>query len=209
MKPTGFKAYACYLFIKNIHFKNNNYNIMNYNSIPMKDKLLNNWNKKRRKQDGIKFQEIEKEFSSIYSLALLFSSYYVKNSNFYIQDIFDDNFEIFKNNYAELKLIKNVLTNDLDCVIMYLNERQIKPINIFVSNTEIPKIFKMGLSFNSIVILNDLFSIIKKNKDLRINSLEKGGWDNVQLNLKWYKSVIQKFLDDYSWKEIVKEILKK
>jgi len=207
MRLTGFRAYSCYLYVKNVHFANNNHDIMKLSKVPLRDKLIDSWNKKRRKKDGMKFLEIEEQFKTNASLALLYSSYYIKNGNFYIQDLFEDDFEVFKKNYAELKLIKNVLTNDLNDVIMYLKSENIKPINILTSETQIPKIFNMGLSFNSIVILNKLFNILELNKNLKINSLEMEAWKDVQLNLTWYEKIIQSYLQKHDWKSIVKELL--
>ena len=116
-KSTGFRAYAVYLFLKNVHFKDNNYSIMNITNIPMKDKLLDNWNKKRRLQDGIKFREIEKECSEIKQLALLYASYYVEDSNFYIQDIFEDDFQKYKDNITILNNLKEYVINDFQEII--------------------------------------------------------------------------------------------
>jgi len=209
MSKTGFKAYACYLYTKNIHFSDNKHNIMNLTKVPLKDKLMNSWNNKRRKTDGIKFREIEEECSNIKQLALLYSSYYVENPNFYIQEIFEDDFEKYKNNVIILKNLKECLTNDLRSVIMHIQNEEITAKSMFTSSTSIPQIFKMGYSINTLVIMEELFKLSNLNKDIKINSLEEEAWKNVLLNLKWYRPIIQTYLDKENWKEIAKEIFKK
>ena len=205
---TGFRAYAIYLFVKNLHFKDNNFNVMTLKKTPMKDKLLASWNNKRRKQDGIQFQAIEKECSNIKSLAILYSSYYVNNPNFYIREIFEDDFSIYKNNIAELKSLDNFFTNELNHVLMYVKENELKTKDLFVGSGSIPLIFKMNLSFNTLVIMNDLFNILEKNKDLEVNSLEKERWKSLLIRIKWYKPIIKDYLDKTNWKELAYEILK-
>jgi len=209
MSVTGFKSYAVYLFIKNIHFANNSFNIMNHqNEIPMKDKLINSWNKKRVKRDGIKFLEIEKQFNTVEELTLLYSSYYIDNNNFYVNDIIEDEFNIYNKNKAELNNLEEHLTNDFKYVIIKCKENKISSSKLFIGKTSLPPIFKMNLSYNSLVILDDLFNIIKLNEKLKINNLEKMRWENVKLNMKGYKLIIQKFLDKKDWRKIVKNIIK-
>ena len=204
---TGFNVFCVYIFIKNLQFSDNKYNIMNFSEPPMKEKLLVTWNEKRRKKDGIQFKKIEQKFNSVKPIARLFSSYYIKNPNFYIQDLFDDEFLTYKTNMNELKMLKEVFTIDLKDVILYVHQEKIKTRDLFVSNNSIPKIFKMGLSFNSLVIMNDLFNIMDLNKDLQINTLERARWNQLSINLRWYKPVIQKYLDTQNWKKITQTIL--
>lgn len=209
MRITGFRAYCVYLYIKKVHYANNSHNIMNLHDIPLANRLLGTWNKKRSGQDGMKFLEIEKQFQTNQDLALLYSSYYLNNPNFYIQELFEDDFDRFRKNKAELKLLKNVLTNDLECVIIHIKSNNVTPINIFTSESQIPQIFKMGLSWNSLVILNKLFNIVALNENIDINSLEMEAWKNVQISLKGYEQIIQSYLEKHDWKSIAKELLKK
>jgi hypothetical protein len=207
MAKTGFKAYAVYLFVKNLHFKDNDFNVMRLKKTPMKDKLINSWNKKRRLQDGLKFQAIEEKSGNIKSLALLFASYYMVNNDFYIQQMFNDNFGTYQKNLAELRQLESVFTNDLKSVIIYCREEKLKVRDLLVGLGSIPKIFKMDLSWNTLVILNDLFGIVELNADLQVNSLEKERWLSSKIKLKNYKPIIQDYLNRNNWKEIAQEIL--
>ena len=208
MARSGFRAYAVYLFVKNLHFKDNDFNVMKLTKTPMKDKLMDSWNKKRRLQDGIKFQAIEEKTNNIKSLALLYASYYVRNaSGFYIQEMFEDNFKTYQNNVAELRSLENVFTNDLNSVIIYCRENKVKLKDLLVGSGSIPKIFKLDLSWNSLVILNDLFDIVELNTDIQVNILEKERWLNSKIKLKNYKPIIQDYLDKKDWKELAQEIL--
>jgi hypothetical protein len=207
MAKTGFKAYAVYLFVKNLHFKDNDFNVMYLRRTPMKSKLIDSWNKKRRNQDGLKFQAIEERQDNIKSLALLYASYYVKTDNFYIQQMFEDNFALYQRNIAELRQLDSVFTNDLKSVILYCRENKIKVRELLVGSGTIPKIFKLDLSWNTLVILNDLFGIIEKNENLQVNSLEEGRWQSSKIKLKWYKPIIQDYLKQHNWKKIAEEIL--
>ncbi len=209
MSAIGFTAYTTYVFIKNLHFKDNNFNIMNISGIPLHNKLLNSWNNKRRKKDGLKFKSIEEECSNIKQLALLYASYYVENPNFYIQDIFEDDFETYKNNKIILENLKECFTNDLKSVILTSKEEQISPKKLFIADNSLPRIFKMGYSINTLCIMDNLFKILELNKNVAINSLEEGGWENVKLSIKNYKPIIKSYLDKHNWKAITKEILKK
>jgi hypothetical protein len=209
MARSGFRAYAIYLFMRNIHFKDNKFNVMKLTKTPMKDKLLTSWNKKRRLQDGLKFSAIEEKTNNIKSLALLYASYYMQTNDFYIQQIFEDNFRVYQKNVAELRQLENVFTNDLNCVIIYCKENKIKVKSLFVGKDSIPQIFKMDLSWNSLVILNDLFGIVKLNQDLQVNILENGRWLNSKLKLEWYKPIIQDYLNRTNWTEIAQDLLKK
>ena len=209
MKPaTGFLAYATYCYLKNIHFADNKFNIMTISDVPLKDKLINSWNNKRRKKDGLKFKAIEEECSNIKELALLYSSYYINNSNFYIQEIFEDNFETYQNNKIILNNLKEVFTNDLKDIILHVKHEEINIKELFISSTEIPEIFKRDYSKNTLVILNDLFNIIKLNENININSLEMEAWKNTKLNLICYKQIIQQYLNKEDWKQIAKDILR-
>lgn len=205
---TGFEAYCLYVFIKQIHFKDNTFNVMNLKKTPMGNKLIKSWNDNRRNKDGLSFQKIESKFNKIKPLARLYSSYYINNPNFYIQDLFDDEFHIYKNNMNELKMIKDVFTNDLLDIISHIKIENTTTKELFVSNSSIPQIFKMGLSFNSLVIMDDIFDIVKLNEKNKINTLEKERWKQLKLLLKWYKPIIQKYLNENNWKELTKQILK-
>jgi len=208
MVSTGFKAYATYIFIKNLHFSNSTFDVMKLTGIPLEKKLIDSWNNKRRKKDGLKFKAIEDECSNIHVLALLYGSYYVKNPNFYIQDIFEDNFETYKKNLVVLKNIKEVLTNDIKCVIMNCKENQIRPKTLFVSsNNSLPKILKMGYGVNTLIVFDYLFDILKANENLVVNELEKEVLQNVRLNIRWMYPIVRSYIDKYDWKAITKEIL--
>ncbi len=202
-KITGINAYAVYLYIKNIHFKNNNHNIITMNMNKFKNKLLNKWNSDRRKVDGFKFKEIQTQYPKKNDLILLFSSYYIKNKNFYIQEIIEDEFNLYKKNVAELNNIEKVLTFDLKSVILLCRENKKSLKDIFIGETSIPKIFKLNLSFNSLIIFNNIFDLINKNKENNINSLEIRRWNDIKINIKKYELIIHQYINSQNWKTII------
>ena len=206
---TGFKAYAVYLFVKNLHFKDNEYNVMTLTKTPMKSKLMDSWNKKRRLKDGKKFQAIEEKTDNIQSLALLYASYIVNSPSmsFYIQDMFEDDFREYKNNLAELRQLESVFTNDLQDVIIYCKENKVRFRDVLVGKNSIPKIFKMDLSWNSLVVFDKLFDIVGQNEDLKVNILEKERWLNSKIKIKKYKPIIQDYLKRTNWNELAKNII--
>ena len=65
----------------------------------------------------------------------------------------------------------------------------------------------MDLSWNTLVILNDLFGIVELNADLQVNTLEKERWLSSKIKLKKYRPIIKDYLDRNNWKEIAQEIL--
>ena len=209
MKITGFNAYVIYIAIKNIHFSNSKFDITKHKKIPFKDKLINNWNKTRRLKDGNKFYEIEKKFNTLNSLTFLYSSYYIHNSNFYIQEILEDNFNKVKKNLAELKNIKDIYTNDFYDVIIYCKENNLKAKDLFFNEGRIPPIFNLDISINSLIILNELFDIVKLNEKNKINDLEKERWLSFKIILNKYKLIINNFITQENWKKITNNIIKK
>lgn len=199
MEVSGYKAYSIYLSVKHSHFKNNNYNVM---SGKYSKKFLNKWNTNRAKSDGYIFQEIQKKYRNIKVLKLLFSTYYVNNSNFFIRDIITDDFKIFKKNLEYLKEIEKNFTIDFENVIL-----NYKLTDILISENSIPEIFKLGYSWNFLVIMNNSFNIVGKNKDIKINSLEEAKWNEIKVNLEKYNMVISEFIE-YDWKQIIKSLIK-
>jgi len=195
---SGYKAYSIYLMTKHVHFKDNDYNMMKrkYNK-----KFLDKWNKERVDKDGYIFQEIQNKYNNEKLLKLLFSTYYIENSNFYIKDIVDNNFKVFKDNLKYLKDIEKNFTIDFESVI--LNH---KLTDILISKNSVPKIFKLNYSWNFLVIMNRCFNIVGKNKDIEINSLQEAKWNEILVNLKKYEMVINEFID-YDWKQIIKSVI--
>ena len=206
---TGFGAYTLYIAIKKIHFGTIKGDTSLYNKNSLKNKFIDNWNKIRRNKDGILFQSVENKYKSSKVLKLLFASYYIKDSQFYIQDILEDNFQIFKDNLYELKNIEEVFTNELECVIIECKKNKKKIIDLLVAESSVPEIFNLDLSFNVLVILNNLFNIIELNKDNKLNLLEKERWKKLKRNLIKYDLLINKFITKKNWEIELKKLLRK
>lgn len=204
MKKTGFEAYCYYIFIKNIHFKDNDFNIMKTTDDFGKKKLLSAWNKNRSNKDGWKFQKINNYFNTRKKLIRLFSFYYVNNSKFYINSLFEDEFKTYKNNIAELNNLEDTFTNDLQDIILNSKDEE-KPLGeYFISNGGIPRIFKCGISWNSLIVFNEVFDIIGKNSSITMSELEKERWDEIKIKLRKYRLIVEEFINGKDWKTITK-----
>ena len=145
MKATGFKAFCVYCHIKHVHFSNSKHSITKVKGTPLKNKLIGTWNKTKYKVDGRLFLEVEKKYPHTQKMGLLYSSYYMNNSKFYIRDMIEEEYEQFRQNTYELKNIEQTFTNDLQNVIVSLQEDKCKFQDILTSSTSIPQIFKMNL----------------------------------------------------------------
>ena len=205
---TGFGAYCLYIAVKKIHFGNKKGNVVLYKKNSLKNKLIDNWNNKRRHKDGRFFQVIEEKYSSSKVLKLLFASYHLNDSNFYVRDILDDNYQIFKDNLYELKNIEEVFTTALESVIIDCIKEKKKIKNLLVSDNSIPEIFNLGLSFNVLVILNNLFNIIEINKDNKLNLLEEERWTSLKINIIKYDLLIEEIYKKYNWEIKLKKLLR-
>lgn len=194
---SGYKAYSIYLTIKNIHFQNNDYDI---NNISYSKRYLNKWNTERKNTDGYLFQDIQKKYNDVYILKLLFATYYLNSKNFYLTDIFDDNFELFKDNIRYLRDIENNFTKDLRYIMI---DNSLK--NLLICDSGIPKIFKLDISWNFLVIINIIFDIKKLNKNSTFNSLERRKYDEIMIKIHKYSLIINKFIKLRNWKKIIRE----
>ena len=206
---TGFTAYCAYIYTKKLLFNPKCYT-SGITTNTLKSKLLPRWNDTRSKGDGIFFQEVQERYPHYQSLVLMMSTYYIKDSDFYVRDILSDEFKLFKRNVFELKNIKEQYENDLFHVLSKCKDENIKPSDLFSSNTNnIPKIFTEKISFNSLIILQKVFSVVELNKDLEINTLQERSWDEIKLKIKGYVCVFDKYTNDHDWKNLTKKLLKK
>jgi hypothetical protein len=204
---SGFNAYCLYLGVKKMHFNNSKFDASTLKKNPFKDKLLNNWNKERSSKDGALFQEINTKFNNTQTLVLLYASYYIKDKDFYVRHIIDERYETFKKNIYEIQNIDKIFTTDLKSVIIYSKENKLKIKDLFISTNSIPKIFKMKISYNSLVILEKVFNIIELNKDIKMNLIEERRWKDEICTLKQYTKIVDKHFKDVNWKELTKNYL--
>lgn len=207
---TGFNAYIFYIRTK-VFFNNKKYNITNKKI--NKNKFISSWNKTRCDKDGILFKIIEEKMPRNRDKYIrLFSYYYLNNNNFYINEILEDNFKLFKTNEQRLSNILEVVKNDFR-VILNLCDKNNKKLKSVFRSKSLPIIFKMfernKISIYSFIIFDHIFNI---SKNININNLdflekEKFIFVNDKIFNK-FKLVVYEFLfnDDYDWIKIFKDI---
>ena len=202
---TGFNAYSIYCIIKNVHFGKGDFDATK-NIKYFKKKFLDKWNTKRSKEDGYHFLKIEKKYPNSFALKLLFSIYYVEDENFYIKDIETNNYKTFNKYVYELKNIKKILTQELECVIMKCKKDGIKFESLFQSKGNIPEIYNLGLSYNILVILNRVINITRPIKNLNI--LEQEVYHSLVIKIKKYDLIIDRFIKNIDYKQLLKTTYK-
>ncbi len=210
MKKTGFNAYTNYIFIKQIHFKDNDFNIVcGLRLETLREKYLAKWNKSRRNKDGEIFQRIEEKYPSNYVQKLLFSTYYLDDKHFYIRSILEDDYKLFKESLYYLKNVEDNFTIALERVIINCIKEKIKIKDLLISEKYIPEIFNLDLTFNSLAILDSVFNFAKLNKNIELNLLEEETWNETLINLRKYRMIIDRFIKNIDWENKLKIILKR
>jgi hypothetical protein len=200
-KPSGYKAYSIYLMTKYTHFNSKNKDMMKQT---YSKKYLDKWNTERVNKDGFMFQEVHEKYNNIKALKILMASYYMYNPDFYIKEPIEDNYKVFKDNLIYLRDVENKFTKEFEYIILESNGK-IK--DLLIGNGNIPKIFKMDISWNTLTIINKCFDIKKLNKGFQITSFERSKYNALIKRLTKYELIIDEFTKDINWKKLIKEIV--
>jgi hypothetical protein len=205
---TGFNAYWIYVNVKQMHFGSEKYDITK-SGFAKKQLFISKWNSERVARDGKLFFQIEERYPSANDLVKLYSVYYYNDTNFYVNDILNDRFDLFKKRQLEIANINVVFNNDLNTVIMHCIENKVKISEVLFQEGIIPKILTLDISPFTVCIFNMIFKLTDKININSFNVLEKKKATVLQIKLdkfqKIYYTVLSK--DITEWKKIIRREL--
>lgn len=190
----GFNAYWMYFVVKHVNFKS--LNELNEKNL-YKNIAERNWPTVKAKP---LFANIEKTVSSRKELLFLNLYYYQKNSDYFIDGIIDDGFELYKKRSYELNNLEKTFITDLT----YLSE--IDTLKNICLNGNIPKIFNYNVSPFTICLLDSLFKFSDKLVSKDISVLEKKKAKSIKKVLDKFGIIFYNRLHRIDVKQLLKEI---
>lgn len=191
MSKTGFKAYHLYNFLRHIFFPGKkSYIIEDLDKLPRRNQFLKKWNDDIvNKKESLFWEKIEKLFNS-YSMYRLFSYYYITDKSFYITDIIEDDFKLFRKYENELNNLKDVIELDFLKISLLSIKNNVPIDNIFKSNKKLPTIFKFYdkdiISFHSLIAFDIRYQLMGNINIDNLNIVEEE-------KLKKYNIIINKY----------------
>lgn len=203
---TGFHAFWIYVAVKNIHFGDNKYNIMEQR-LPTKARFLKTWNDGRKDRDGMQFLKIMERISGQekQDYIRLFAAYYMKNPNFHVSVILNDNFHTYKQNELELNDLLATVKSDYLAAILYCHEKDIDPQHMFYGNDSLPLIYKMfnrgKISTNSLIAFNEIFGIAKGLYWYCNDVVEADRVKSYQQIFDKYRPIVYNYFKEIDWKK--------
>ena len=167
---TGFEAYYVYMVMKRLILSKSQYSPNTiFSNGTYKEKLKLSWNKKRADSDGYFFLQIEEKFQDKKDLFNLFLSYHVKNENFYVKHILDDNFET----YYEFLYNMNNYEACMKMDYLFTCKDDIKKL---IYGKPLPSIINSGCKFMTIYLFFVMSRFDKEVKLESLNNIEKEIW---------------------------------
>lgn len=170
----GFNAYIFYIRTK-LFFNSKSYDILNHKI--NKERYIDKWNKVRAKKDGHYFQKIENYLPhQRLKYIQFFSSYYLKNPDFYVKEIVDDRFSHYKYHQYQMLHVKEGLKTDFKFILNFADKNK-RPFKDIFRSKNLPPAFKLfdqgKISIYSLIIFNEIFHLIEEVKHNKLNFLDK------------------------------------
>lgn len=182
---------------------------------PKKTVFLHKWNKDRHKRDGKLFHRIEAYLpQNRANYIRLYCYYYIQNPNFFVTEILDDNFRLYRKNEYELKNIEQTIKNDF----MSMLARCHRPMTLKKmilgdeDKTELPYMFYLYHQ-NKISIHTIIAMLLAKPKLLpefnerKLNMVDEEKLKQFNKIFDKYLNVVYNFFEDVNWNNFFKEIL--
>lgn len=209
---TGFNAYHIYNTVKYIYFPGKKYDIIKH-QLPRREVFVKKWNNEViNRKDSLYFLNLEKDYTKE-QLIRMMSIYYLDNNKFYVTNIFDDEFYLYKKGESDLNNLDLVIETDL-LKLLYITKSNNVPIsNIFKYKDKIPFIYT--LYEKGIIRLNSLVAFGTVTK---INNFDNYKATNIieEEKIKKYKKIFDKYLpiiynkiSNYDLKTLIKHELSK
>ena len=174
-KITGFNAYLFYVYTK-IHFSSKKFNILEKKL--NKDKYIKSWNNARADRDGLLFQRIENYLPrNKMKFIRCFSYYFLANPNFYLIEILESQFKLYKYNEFQLNKIEEVIKTDFRYILYFKERNKRKLKDVFRSKNKLPAVFRLyekkKISVFGLLVFEKMFNIIDNVNYERLDFLEK------------------------------------
>lgn len=207
MQYTGFRSFWIYNLIKYIHFNSKKFNIMD--GLTKKSVYLKKWNEEMiNRRDSLMFKKIDEILEGDQNkLIRLMTTYWIKNNKFYITQIFDDDFQSFKDNEWEITHLKEVLERDYTYILMFAIKNNI-PLKTIFKNKKYSVLFKMyekkKISINSIICFEIAFNFIEKMDISKFNIVQEEKFEFYKKIIDKYTQIIYKYID-FNTKEYLKQ----
>jgi len=211
MFDTGFNQFWIYSALKYVYFKSKTYDITKHR-LPRRETYIHQWNSGRKDRDGILFFKLDKRIPPHKKTYIrLFAYYYLmKDTNFHISAVYDDEFKLFDKYEYEIRNLKTVVGGDFLRFVNYAIKKKIKIKRLFISESGLPFVFKMfdqnKISIHSLIVFNDIFKIYDKITLDKLNIVEKEKLKRYELIFDKYKPLVYDFINDVDWKTYLKRL---
>lgn len=195
---TGFGSYHIFHVITKMHFRRGKYNV-SIMKLPKKDVWLKKWNNEMiNRMDSLMFYKLDQKYTKD-ELIRMFSYYWINDNSFYISDIFNDDFKLFKRNEWQLKNIKEVLEDDFLKILIFSIKNNISLNRIFKGDDTysiLLRLFdKKKISINSLIGFNIGFNFFEKIDYYRLNLVQKDKYKKYEIIFDKYTKIVYKGFD--------------
>lgn len=184
---TGYECFKRYLYVKLMMHQKKSYGINN-------KKFLKMWNENRRNKDGSKFLTLEKKLSER-QMMTLFVAYFLDNNDFYVMDIFEDQFRIYKDFTQKIQNVELFYKKELYNILDLIEKKNLTLKKFMFAEKELPLVLTTGQDSVTIFVLNELFSFLSKVDKKQMDVLSKTKLKGVEKNC----TVLRRY---FKWKEI-------
>ena len=213
MAITGFNAYIFYIRTK-VHFNSKKYNIID-NKID-KDKYIRPWNKKRADRDGLLFQSIEKYLPrNRMKFIRCFAYYYLQNPNFYLTDILESKFKLYKYNEFQFNCVKEVVISDFRYILYFADKNKRSLKDVFRNKKHLPAVFRLyekkKISIFGLLVFEKMFNISEHINFEKLDFLEKEKYIfYVEKVFDKFEKIVHNgiFEIGIDWKDVIRNLYK-
>ena len=198
MSLTGFNSFWIYNAVKYVHFNGKKSNILE--KLPRREVYLNKWNEEMiNRRDSMYFFKLDEMFlGKKENLIRCYAYYYIRNKQFYVTEIFDEDFKLYKDMEWELEHIKVVIENDFLKIMIYALEQKKKLDEIFKS-TSLSDVFymydKKTISIRTLMALEKSFKMLEKLDRTKLNIIEKNKIEKYEKIFEKYYLIVYKYFE--------------
>jgi hypothetical protein len=156
--PVGYEAFRVYSGLKHLHFKQIKWNILE-DELP--HRIEKQWNEKRYKTDGPLFHAIESKFSTRKQLIDVMTPYIMKDQNFHVSSILDDNFLQYRNYLKTFDT--ETLTTEFMTIAHEVHQKKINEQDLlFGQKPHLLKLYqRKSISFNTLKYFHKYTNFLK------------------------------------------------